>query len=48
MEPTKANLASQEVNHSWVRKELLGGSDSLKKAIVLKEILDQPKSLRMP
>ena len=40
--------ASPKVNHSWVREELFGGSDSLKKAIVLKEILDQPKSLRLP
>ena len=35
-----------QTNYSWVKDELLGGSGSLKKAIILKEILDQPKSLR--
>ena len=35
-----------QTNYSWVKDELLGGSCSLKKAIILKEILDQPKSLR--
>lgn len=32
--------------HSWVNTELLSGSNSLKKAIILKEILDKPISLR--
>ena len=32
--------------HSWVNTELLSGSNSLKKAIILKEILDKPIALR--
>ncbi|MFL2939189.1 MAG: hypothetical protein ACJZ7A_08880 [Opitutales bacterium] len=44
---TKSEIQDSSIaNYSWVKEELLRGSSSLKKAIVLKEILDQPKSLR--
>jgi len=35
-----------DASHSWIRQDLFSSSNSLKKAFVLKEILDKPKSLR--
>jgi hypothetical protein len=32
--------------HNWIKKELLSNRNSLKRAFLLKEILDKPKSLR--
>ena len=33
-------------SHSWIKKELFSNRNSLKRAFLLKEILDKPKSLR--
>ena len=35
-----------ESGHSWLKKELLSDSNSLRRAFVLKEILGKPKSLK--
>ena len=32
--------------HNWIKKELFSNRNSLKRAFLLKEILDKPKSLR--
>ena len=32
--------------HNWIKKELFSNRNSLKRAFILKEILDKPKSLR--
>ena len=32
--------------HGWIKKELFTSQNSLKRAVILKEILDKPKSLR--
>ena len=45
-EPTNSSERRSESGHSWVKKELLSDSNSLKRAFVLKEILDKPKSLK--
>jgi hypothetical protein len=45
----KQNTAYQHVklkNHFGIKRELLSNTDTLKKAFVLKEILDKPVSLR--
>ena len=33
-------------SHNWIKKELFSNRNSLKRAFLLKEILDKPKSLR--
>lgn len=45
-ESTNSSERRSESGHSWLKKELLSDSNSLKRAFVLKEILDKPKSLR--
>ena len=45
-EPTNSSERRSESGHSWVKRELLSDSNSLKRAFVLKEILDKPKSLK--
>jgi hypothetical protein len=37
---------ANEQKQPWSKKDLISGPDSLKKAFLLKEILDEPKSLR--
>ncbi|MEC7802858.1 MAG: hypothetical protein VX467_06740 [Verrucomicrobiota bacterium] len=44
--PSSASKNKSDASHSWIRQDLFSSSNSLKKAFVLKEILDKPKSLR--
>ena len=44
--PSSASKNESDASHNWIRQDLFSSSNSLKKAFVLKEILDKPKSLR--
>ncbi len=44
--PSSASKNKIDASHNWIRQDLFSSSNSLKKAFVLKEILDKPKSLR--
>ena len=44
--PSSASKNKSDASHNWIRQDLFSSSNSLKKAFVLKEILDKPKSLR--
>ena len=46
IEPVNTSERQAESGHSWLKEELLSDSNSLKRAFVLKEILDKPKSLK--
>ena len=46
IEPAIYSESHSESGHSWLKKELLSDSNSLRRAFVLKEILGKPKSLK--
>lgn len=43
---TETPVTNGLIGHSWIKNDLLSNRNSLKRAVVLKEILDKPKSLR--